>query len=191
MSQIRSSDSLLPINVLWIGGALSKIEQLSILSFIRAGHHVRLHAYDDVGDIPSDVELVDAELTVPRKTIQELRYYRTGSYAVSADYFRIVLQSRSEGIWADLDMLCLRPIEPSSVAFGLEIDGRINNALLYLDAKLPIIEDFLGLFRNDHIPPWVDDKIARKRRLKRWLPGRKIRPAIMPWGPMAPGRLHT
>ena len=188
-TQISSDETLLPVNVLWIGGKLGPVEQLSILSFIRAGHRVRLHAYEDIGNVPPAVELVDAELTVPRRKMEELRYFRTGSYALAADFFRYVLQARGEGFWADLDMICLRPIKRDQVVFGCEAEDRLNVALLYLDAHLPIVNELIDLFRNHYIPPWVDEKIARKRRLKRWLPGRRIRPAIMPWGTYGPHAL--
>lgn len=187
-TQLTLDQGLLPINMLWIGGRLGAIEQLSALSFMRAGHRVRLHTYEHVNDVPPGVELVDASLTVSRQRMEELRY-RGRSYALSSDYFRYALQAKGEGFWADLDLICLKPIEAKEAVFGLESHDSINVAILYLSMHLPVVEELIDIFKDNFIPPWVDEKIARKRRLKRWLPGRKIRPAIMPWATYGPRAL--
>jgi len=188
-SPAPSEQDLLPINVLWVGGALGPVEQLSILSFLKAGHRVRLHTYEDVGNIPPGTEVVDASLTVPRQRMEELRHVRTGSYSLSADFFRYVLQAKGAGIWADLDMVCFHPIPHEQVVFGFESPNYIAIGVLYLDSTLPIVSDLTGLFIDGFIPPWVDKKLARNRRLKQWLPGRRLRPAIMPWGTYGPAAL--
>jgi len=183
---VTSGNELLPVNVLWVGGTLGPVEQLSILSFLNAGHRVRIHAYDSIGNVPPGTELVDAALTVPRQRMEELRHARSGSYSLSADLFRYVLQAQGAGIWADLDMICVGSIPAAHTVFGFEVSDRLNIAILYLEKSLPIIDELVGLFRDNFIPPWVDPKVARKRRLKRWLPGYRIRPAILPWGTYGP-----
>lgn len=114
-TQLTLDQGLLPINMLWIGGRLGAIEQLSALSFMRAGHRVRLHTYEHVNDVPPGVELVDASLTVSRQRMEELRY-RGRSYALSSDYFRYALQAKGEGFWpaagfVDTKIRCLTELE--------------------------------------------------------------------------------
>lgn len=186
---MESRQELLPVNVLWVQGALSPIEQLSILSFQKAGHPVRLHAYEDVGNIPPGTEVVDAESTVPRPRMEELRHARTGSYALSADFFRYAVQAQGAGFWADLDMICIRPIPTQNTVFGFENQNTLNGAILYLSKDLPIVAELIDLFRDNYIPPWVSSRRAWKRRLMRWLPGYRIRPAILPWGTFGPAAL--
>ncbi len=185
-----TSDELMPVNMLWIGGPLSPIEQLSALSFKAAGHRVVLHTYDGVFNAPDNIELVDAASTMDFALVQSLRERRSGSYALASDYFRYALQAQNAGLWADMDMICVKPIHKQKQAImGFERPDSINCAILHLDSELPIIGELLGIFQEGYIPQWVDPKIARKRRLKRWLPNRRIRPAIMPWGTYGPQAL--
>ena len=44
--------TLRPINMLWVGSSLGRIEQLSIASFLSAGHRVKLHTYGDIANVP-------------------------------------------------------------------------------------------------------------------------------------------
>jgi len=53
------------IQSLWIGERLSKIELLSIQSFLAHGHEYHLYVYADVGDVPSGVILKDAATVIP------------------------------------------------------------------------------------------------------------------------------
>ncbi|WP_295814091.1 glycosyltransferase, partial [uncultured Nitratireductor sp.] len=187
-----SKEKLLPVNMLWVGESVGLNEQLSMLSFLACGHPVLLHVYDTVTNAPNGVRLVDATRTVEFERIQSLRERKTGSFALASDYFRYMLQARNAGLWADMDMVCLKPVRKrKQTIMGFERPDSINCAILQLDKDLPIVGELLGIFRDGYIPPWVDPKVARKRRLKRWLPNRRIRPAIMPWGTYGPQALTS
>ncbi|RUW54340.1 hypothetical protein EOA32_06055 [Mesorhizobium sp. M1A.F.Ca.ET.072.01.1.1] len=53
------------VNMLWIGDRLGRVELLSIASWLACGHAVRLHVYKPVANVPAEVDVIDAELTVP------------------------------------------------------------------------------------------------------------------------------
>jgi hypothetical protein len=96
---------------MWHGSPLSVYEELSLLSFIRCGHEVELYAYAPL-DAPPGVRLCEANAVVPEKEVFE---YATGpakgSYAAFSNLFRFKLLFEKGGIWADLDILCLRPLD--------------------------------------------------------------------------------
>lgn len=93
------------IQMLWIGDALSPIEQLSMKSFLYHGHTVVLYAYDDIQGIPKDVIVRDADTIVPRSKI----FKHMNSYAAFADLFRWKLMVEKGGYYCDTDVICLQP----------------------------------------------------------------------------------
>lgn len=111
--------SLLPIiQSLWIGGELSKIEQLSIASFVKNGHEFHLYTYGDVKGIPEGTIIKDANTIIPES---EIFTYSKGSYAGFADWFRWKLLLKKGGFWIDTDVVCIKPFNfDSELIFGLE-----------------------------------------------------------------------
>lgn len=177
------------VNMLWIGDRLGRIELLSIASWLARRHAVRLHVYQTVANVPAKVDLVDGELTVPFAKMKRLRHRKTGSYALASDYFRYRLQLIAGGLWSDLDMVCLKPVNiEGDCLFGLEDETMINGAILYLKSDLPMTAELEGLFRTGYFPPWTRMRRARKARFKRFI-GLPVRPADLPWGTFGPGAL--
>ncbi|MFT4769143.1 MAG: mannosyltransferase OCH1-like enzyme, partial [Glaciecola sp.] len=103
-----TADSLYIVQGLWIGGALSTAEKLCIRSFQHHGHEFHLYVYDDVDGIPSGTIIKDANTVVPAERI--FRYKDNGSVAGFANLFRYALLFANGGAWADMDMVCLKPI---------------------------------------------------------------------------------
>lgn len=177
------------INMLWIGGSLGRIEQLSVASWLSAGHAVRLHSYGPIEDVPAGVEMVDAKRTAAFETMQRLRHRTTGSFALASDYFRYRLQQNGAGLWSDLDVVCLEPVTiDGDVVFGLEDPNTVNGAVLYLKQGLPLTEGLGDLFVDNLIPRWVRRSRARKLKLKRFF-GVRITPADLPWGTYGPSAI--
>lgn len=177
------------VNMLWIGPTLGRIEVLSIASWLSQGHPIRLHVYGDLANAPLGVELVDASSTVPHDKMMKLRHRKTGSYALASDYFRYRLQLTAGGLWSDLDVVCLKPVNiEGDCLFGLEDETMINGAILYLNSGLPMTAELEGLFRIGYFPPWTRMRRARKARFKRFI-GLPVRPADLPWGTFGPGAL--
>ena len=95
------------IQSLWIGPALSKLEQLSIQSFLDHGHEYHLYVYKHVRNIPEGCVVKDANEIIPEA---EIYTYNNGSVAAFSNLFRYTLMYKMGGYWADTDCICMRPI---------------------------------------------------------------------------------
>jgi hypothetical protein len=171
--------------MLWIGGTLGWIEQLSLRSFLAHGHPVRLFTYGPVGKIPEGVETRDGREILPLETIEGNRY-ANGSYALASNLFRYALLARNAGLWADIDVICVRPIAiDAPVIVGRENEQSLNGAVLYWRHDLAIAAEAVDAFRPGHVPNWL---ALRKRvgPLLRQLAGRDIHPRDLPHGTFGP-----
>ena len=95
------------IQGLWIGPALSVMEQLSIASFVRHGHRYHLYTYGDVAHVPPGAEVRDGNEILPESMI--FQYANRPSYAAFSNFFRYKLLLENGGWWADTDVVCLKP----------------------------------------------------------------------------------
>ena len=96
------------IQSLWIGGSLSKIEQLCINSFLKNNHEFHLYTYGEVQNIPEGTTVKDANEII---NSSEIFTYNGGSYAGFADWFRWELLYKKGGFWVDTDVICIKPID--------------------------------------------------------------------------------
>src|SRR5690349_5880044 len=106
------------IHGLWIGRELSKLEQLTIRSFLRQGHSFNLWVYDDLeDDVPDGVALHDAARILPRDRIFLKERPDPGSsvgkksFGPFSDLFRYKLLHDQGGIWVDMDLTCLKAFD--------------------------------------------------------------------------------
>jgi hypothetical protein len=121
----------------WHGAPLSRVERLSLASFVHHGHPVHLYAYEPLADVPDGVTLRDASEILSRDLI--FRHRRTGSIAPFADWFRYRLLFERGGIWADTDVVCLKPFDYTQPrVFGWQDEELINNAVIGLPAGDPL-----------------------------------------------------
>jgi mannosyltransferase OCH1-like enzyme len=118
------------VHGLWIGDRLSLMEQLSIKSFLANGHEYHLYVYNKVKNIPEKAIIEDANKILPKSRIFKYKQgLAKGSYSGFADLFRLKLLLDKGGIWADLDVICLRPFNfKSKYVFSSEKsrEGRIK-----------------------------------------------------------------
>ena len=104
-------------NSLWIGKTLSKLELLTIHSFLALGYRFRLWIYEPIETVlPEGVIVGDASVIVPREKIfsyrNENKYgHGKGSYAGFSDIFRYKLLYEKGGWWVDMDVTCLKPLD--------------------------------------------------------------------------------
>ena len=61
--------TLATINAIWIGSRLGDLHVACLRSFLRHGHRVVLHVYDEPQDTPFGVALADASKFLPRSRI--------------------------------------------------------------------------------------------------------------------------
>jgi glycosyl transferase-like sugar-binding protein/alpha 1,4-glycosyltransferase len=161
------SASALPlIQMFWHGRPLSRIERLSMASFVANGHAVHLHTYEAVEGIPSGVTLKDARTILPATSI--FHHAKSGSIAAFADLFRYRLLYEQGGIWADTDMVCLQPLNYSTTeVFGWMDSETINNALLGLPQGHAIARWMAECCENPNRWLPYDNLKTRRRKLKR------------------------
>lgn len=134
------------VHGLWIGGSLSPLEQLTIASFRANGYGFTLWTYGEVTGVPEGTEVRDASQIIPESQVFSYRYankygHGKGSYAGFSDIFRYRLLYLYGGIWADMDMTCLRPL-PESKDYLFRYHhkfGAVGN-LMRCPAGAPVME---------------------------------------------------
>ncbi len=178
-------DPTLPkIGMLWIGEHLGLIEQLSILSFLEHGHDITLFTTQAVTGIPTGVTVCDAGDILSSQTI--LRHHKTGSAALHSDIFRYAMLAKTDLMWVDTDVLCLRPYHPSSpYVFGYEDERTINGAVLRLPQNSLALQQLLRYQPDTYgYPPFF----STERKIRYWLKNGGKTPHISrwPWGAIGP-----
>lgn len=93
------------VSGLWIGPSLSKIEQLSIKSFLNKGYDYNLYTYEKVENIPDGVTIKDANEILPKS---EVFAYKNKSFSAVSNIFRFKLLYKKNAIWVDLDIICTK-----------------------------------------------------------------------------------
>ena len=181
-----------PVGALWIGGALTWLEQLCLKSFVDQGHPTILYTYGEVAGIPEGVEQRDGREVL--ETDNFVTHARTGSVALFSDLFRFHLIAKDpEIIYVDTDVYSLRPLPGNeSHVFGYEFwleerqKGQINGAILRLPQDSPALQGLLEFAREEYpVPDWLPprhrDEIRRRAEA-----GEPMHVSEMPWGIWGP-----
>ena len=98
------------IQSLWIGTNLSSLERVSIQSFLDHGHQYHLYAYQELANVPAGAVLKDANEIFSASLIFQYKEHKT--YAAFSNVFRYKLLLERGGVWADTDVISLRPFDP-------------------------------------------------------------------------------
>ena len=170
------------INGLWIspnGKPLSNLERLCIHSFCANGHDFRLWTYGNLQGVPENtapgkVEVRDGNEIVPEDGIFSVH----GSLSTFSDYFRWELMRKHGGWWADVDVVCLQPLNIAAETFYIRWSTDSVGVTLL---KFPKGHFFTTLMAEacanpNKIVPWDTRRIIRrkiKRRLMFWRDARK------------------
>jgi hypothetical protein len=91
----------LPVHMLWVSGALSRLARLSLASFAANGYRVVLWSYDpdhlraEAADVRDAVTL----LPLPKEDFANMAYVTS--------LFRYRVLAEQGGIWADMDVVAL------------------------------------------------------------------------------------
>lgn len=174
------------IGALWIGGDLSYLEQLCLVSFVHAGQHVKLYTYGDVTNAPEGVEIADANAILPETGF--LRHERTGSPALHSDLFRYHMLTKDDRtIWADTDAYCVKPFTtPTGHFYAWESEHGLNGGVLGLPKDSETLRGLLEFTSDEFaLPLWYDEKFRRELKEKRDA-GTPMHAGEMPWGVWGP-----
>jgi hypothetical protein len=174
------------LNSLWVGGALGAIERLSVVSALSVGHPFTIYSYapEKLGAVPSGAEIRDAREVAPYESLASLL-----QGAVASDFFRYALLAKGLGLWVDLDLVFLKPIDfADDYVFGWENKKSINGAVLRLPRGSDMLRDLCNIPRLNWRPPFYG---PRKSALFYWerLTKGDIRPEDYRWGTFGPSIL--
>jgi hypothetical protein len=159
------------VHMFWHGAPLSRVERLAMASFAAHGHPIHLHAYDEPAGVPAGVVLEDAARVLPRRAL--FRHPRTGSLAVFADWFRYRLLYERGGLWADADVVCLRPLAfERDEVYAWQDDETVCQAVLGLPAGHEVAAWLVAACEapnrvRPHDPPSLVVRKLRRRLLGR------------------------
>ena len=150
------------IHGLWVGTRLSRLEQLTLRSFVGHGHEFNLWVYDELeDDVPSGVVLRDASTVLPRERIflksetDPAAGVGRKSYGPFSDLFRYKLLHDHGGIWVDMDVTCLRPFDfKEPYVFRAHPIGLIGNLI-----KVPPSSELMRL-TFEHADRVADENVS-------------------------------
>lgn len=176
----------LPTIVSFWHGPMSWLEALSIASFRRHGHRVEVYSFDPVPGLPEGAVAMDAAEILPR---DKLVFYKgKGTPGVFSDRFRLCLLQQGRGLYADLDVYCVRPFaDLPAYVMGYERPGSVNNAILAIPSDAPLLDDLLGIFDagrrlfEPHLPFGRRLEVAARRLI-----GDPVPPEHMQFGATGP-----
>ncbi|HYC28936.1 MAG TPA: capsular polysaccharide synthesis protein [Chitinophagaceae bacterium] len=143
------------VHSLWIGNALSPLEQLTIASFIHHGHAFQLWTYEEVRDVPRGAVIKDASEIIPKTRV--FHYSKAGqfglgknSYAGFSDLFRYRLLHLHGGCWVDMDITCLQSLDIAAPY------------LFRHHHKLPAVGNVLHAPANDKLMAWCYNQLENR-----------------------------
>ena len=177
------------VGSLWIGGALSWMEQLCLKSFVDKGQKITLFHYEDIPNVPEGVILRHGREILD--TDDFIKYESKDSYALFADLFRLHMIHKCPGmIWVDTDVYCHQPMTyDSDYVMGFELPGRgrVNNAILGLPADSAVLAAMLA-FTEDRfaVPPFLKPEQQEMLRAAAKLQGKPVHVSQQPWGVWGP-----
>lgn len=132
------------IQSFWHGHRLSAMERLCIESYLQNGHEFHLYTYNRLSNVPEKVILKDANEIIPAKM---LFVDSRNCIASFSDWFRYKLIYLKGGIWVDLDMVCLKPIDfKEEFCFSSEHSGEgqvVNIGFFKSPAQADFLQDLL------------------------------------------------
>jgi len=104
------STAYAPVQMLWVGGPMSSLERLALVSWLKNGHEVHLYSYGKPANAPKGLHIRDARDILPAQA--DTQSSADGLAPVRfADKFSHALLLRHGGIWADIDVVCLKPLD--------------------------------------------------------------------------------
>lgn len=116
-------------STMWIGNPLSRLEILSLKSFLHYGYSIAVYLYDMNLEVPEGVIKANANYVIPESSAYSVQ----GSYSIFSDYFRYKMLSMVDTVWVDMDCICLSdnfPLHDEYFFAPEQINGLVNGAVL-------------------------------------------------------------
>lgn len=104
------------IQSFWNGPKLSKMEKLTINSYLLSGYQFYLYTYNYL-DVPIGTTLMDARDILSTDIFENFKNY---PIAYFSDLFRFELLHKKGGYWVDMDMVMLKEYPDDDYVFCLE-----------------------------------------------------------------------
>ena len=128
--------------MMWVGDSLTKIQEVSISSFIHHGHEVFMFVYNKNLSVPQGVTKLDANEIVLESEIFTVK----NTYAAFSDVFRYQMINKTGLAWVDADTICVSDewnfkdniyagYEGKSVVGGVLCLPQEHPALMYMIEK--------------------------------------------------------
>jgi hypothetical protein len=123
-------------------GKMTKQEVLCLASFQQMGHAVTVFSYHEI-DLPRGVARADARAILPERDFFKIETgSHRGSPAPFANLFRYTMIKKTDLVWIDTDVFCLRsdwPERPMLLAW--QGPYLVNNAILRLPSNHPMLDE--------------------------------------------------
>ncbi|MBB3993577.1 hypothetical protein GGR95_001208 [Sulfitobacter undariae] len=141
---------------LWIGDRLSWLEQLSLKSFVDAGHETILYSYEKITNAPSGVTVCDARDIFPESEITSRKGAKKPP--IHVDIWQLHLMQQTDYIWFNADVLCVKPFDfESPFVFGFDKQNQVGNAVLRLPSDSATLKALLKFTSDpDTTAPWLN-----------------------------------
>jgi hypothetical protein len=135
-------------------GPMTRLERLSVNSFINNGHehHIFLYDMSNADRLPKEAIIHDANDVMPESEVFKDIY--KNEYFQFADIFRLKMMKKYDYIWSDLDVICLSPdwkwdkmFIPISPKKPDEFPSRImlNNSLFYIPSNSLFLDEMISI----------------------------------------------
>lgn len=149
-----------PVQMLWVGGQLTTLERLSLTSWLAHGHEVHLYTYGRPANTPRGLRIMDAAEILPPQPGTQNSHLGAAPTRFT-DLFGYTLLHARGGIWAEIDVVCVRPLDfaggmdyffasemlPPQPGDGDKMRVRTSGCVMKAPAGSPLIEHCLGAAR--------------------------------------------
>jgi len=176
---------------LWMGDPLSDIEIMSINSYLYHGHNVIIYVYEDIDNIPKDVDVRDANEILSYDNFKNVDIYRYEKfdnldipsknkmllcYSFYSDLFRYSLLYKLGGWWTDLDAICMKHYDFDDqyvFAFMEDDNWTVSPGVCKVPAKSSLMKSCVSVCRNfmskydfaDKTGPYLLSRMVKKHNM--------------------------
>jgi len=169
----------------WYGPRLREVDRICLASMVMTGQRVKLFAYAPIENVPSGVELHDANAVLPESAFTRLdcdypNFRSSRTIVQFSDIFRIMLMKHQQGVWLDTDVFLVKQFhpDPQKPYLARENRFRVGVSALYFPPEHPIIGEFEAYMGATYsLPRWLGVRRGTLRPLYYRAIGKEVTPA--------------